>query len=318
MSTRSSQVARVQIQILMGVVAAGVLSSGCSSAQRRSHSNVIEAKEFVDRLTEQSNGRGLVIFDVREVAAYETGHVAGAVRLDTEQWKNESLAADTGLSHEAIWHDRIGAVGVSGRKPVVLYDDGRMSEAARIWFIFQHFGVREVAVVNGGYPMIRPLMDAGQIPASRTISEATAVDFHPSDAAGGTIGLVERQRVLRSVENREAQVFDARTPAEYAGKDLRQNTRGGHLPTAINLPHSELLDDNGRLKSPEALAKILEGTGFKRGLPVITHCDGGGRASLAALAAERAGYGPVLNYYLSFGDWASDAACPVERHDKQD
>lgn len=118
--------------------------------------------------------------------------------------------------------------------------------------------------------------------------------------------------MLRAIEQHEAQIFDARTQDEYVGKDLRKNSRGGHLPTAINLPHTQLLNEQGKLKSPEELAKLFEQAGFERGQPVITHCDGGGRASLAALAAARAGYGPVMNYYLSFGDWAADASCPVE------
>jgi thiosulfate/3-mercaptopyruvate sulfurtransferase len=125
------------------------------------------------------------------------------------------------------------------------------------------------------------------------------------------VAVAERQRVRAAVERGNAQVFDARTRAEYTGQDLRKNTRGGHIPGAINIPHKELLDEHGRLRSPGALAALFEQAGFKRGQPVITHCDGGGRASLAALAAERAGYGPVLNYYLSFGDWAADASCPV-------
>lgn len=312
MSVRNMRVIRVQVPIIIIAIAAAVLSGGCASTQRRPSGDVIEVKELAERLNSGNSSRDLVVLDVRDADAYDAGHVASAVRLDVKQWKEESLAAETGLSHAALWHDRIGAVGVSGRGPVVVYDDGRMTEAARVWFIFQHFGVSEVAVVNGGYLALKPLIDAGRIAASTEPSMATPVSFHPSDTNAGTIGLVERQRVLRSVEDREAQILDARTPAEYAGKDLRKNKRGGHLPTALNLPHSELLDKHGRLKSPEALAKILEGAGFKRGQPVITHCDGGGRASLAALAAERAGYGPVLNYYLSFGDWAADATCPVE------
>ncbi len=108
-------------------------------------------------------------------------------------------------------------------------------------------------------------------------------------------------------------MFDTRTYEEYTGENLRDNTRGGHLPNAINLPHNKLLDKKGRLKSPQALAAILKKAGFKQGQPIITHCQGGGRASLAALAADIAGYGPVMNYYLSFGDWAADMSCPIEK-----
>ena len=312
MSQQCDRPAGTHVSMFTIAIATLALSGGCASTQHGSLGSVIEATPFSDRLNDTTANQRIIVLDLRGADAYDAGHVAGAVRLDSKLWKDESLAAETGLSHEALWHNRIGSAGVSGRDPVVVYDDGRMTEAARAWFIFQHFGVGEVAVLNGGYPALKPLIDAGRVPVSATPTEATPVAFASSRASSGTIGLVERQRVLRSIDERKAQVFDARTPDEFTGKNLRRNTRGGHLPTAINLPHSELLDEHGRLKSPETLAKILEDAGFKRGQPVITHCDGGGRASLAALAAERAGYGPVLNYYLSFGDWAADASCPVE------
>ncbi len=200
---------------------------------------------------------------------------------------------------------------MSGREPVVIYDDGRMTEAARAWFIFQHFGVADAAVVNGGYLALEPLLADGRIPVSREATMPKRATFQPAADAKGGIGLVDRQRVREAIDRGEAQVFDARTPDEYTGKDRKSNPRGGHLPTAINLSHKKLLDASGRLKSPEELATLFQKAGFERGWPIITHCQSGGRSSLAALAAARAGYGPVMNYYLSFGEWAADATCPV-------
>lgn len=303
---------------VVGAVAMGVLlmSSGCATTQRAPLGDVMEPEVLASRTSHKSTNGRVIILDVRETTAYDAGHVAGAVHADPKQWKDESLASETGLSHEALWHGRIGALGVTGDDAVVVYDDGRMTEAARIWFIFQHFGVSDVAVLNGGYRALEPLIASKRVPVDRDPTPAKPVQFRPASKSTGTIGLVERQRVLRAIEQHEAQVFDARTQDEYVGKDLRKNSRGGHLPTAINLPHTQLLNEQGRLKSSEELAKLFEQAGFKRGQPVITHCDGGGRASLAALAADRAGYGPVMNYYLSFGDWAADGSCPVERSDK--
>jgi thiosulfate/3-mercaptopyruvate sulfurtransferase len=44
----------------------------------------------------------------------------------------------------------------------------------------------------------------------------------------------------------------------------------------------------------------------------VTHCDGGGRAALTAVAAAvRAGFASVSAYYLSFSDWAKDESCPA-------
>ncbi|WP_245499478.1 rhodanese-like domain-containing protein [Mesorhizobium sp. M1A.F.Ca.ET.072.01.1.1] len=79
--------------------------------------------------------------------------------------------------------------------------------------------------------------------------------------------------------------------------DLRRNARGGHLPGARLLPHASLLDD-GRLKPTAELPRLLSDAGLRSGEHVVTHCDGGGRAALAAIAAVRAGYDDVRAYYL--------------------
>ncbi len=305
LSVRVTHVARSFASVVFIVVV-----SGCQAVPRGSLGPVVEPETLVAQM-QDAPPRGLVVLDARDAEAYQAGHVAGAVWVDPATWKEQSLAAETGLDHEALWRERIGHLGVSGREPVVIYDDGRMTEAARVWFIFQHFGVPEVAVLNGGYPALGPLLADGRLALSREPTVPEPTPFDPTGTTDTRIAVVERQRVREAVAAGKAQVFDARTRAEYTGVDLRKNTRGGHIPTAINIPHKELLDARGRLKSPDELAVLLERAGFRRGQPVITHCDGGGRASLAALAAERAGYGPVMNYYLSFGDWADDASCPV-------
>jgi thiosulfate/3-mercaptopyruvate sulfurtransferase len=61
------------------------------------------------------------------------------------------------------------------------------------------------------------------------------------------------------------------------------------------------------------LRGMMEKVGFQPGDHIVTHCEGGGRAALAAAAAVRAGYGDVHVYYLSFGDWAKDETCPIVR-----
>jgi thiosulfate/3-mercaptopyruvate sulfurtransferase len=58
---------------------------------------------------------------------------------------------------------------------------------------------------------------------------------------------------------------------------------------------------------------MMEQAGFDPGDHIVTHCEGGGRAALAAAAAARAGYEDVRVYYLSFGDWARDESCPIVR-----
>lgn len=121
-----------------------------------------------------------------------------------------------------------------------------------------------------------------------------------------------RSRDPQTSTDGDAHVFDTRTRAEFTGEDMRNRTRGGHLPGARHLSHTDLLD-NGAVRPAPVLRAMMERVGFGSGDHIVTHGKGGGRATLAAAAAIRAGYGDVRVYYLSFADWARDESCPIVR-----
>lgn len=245
------------------------------------------------------------LLDVREPAAFAAGHPAGAVRVPIELWEAAAKAGETSFENVAYWEQAISDLGIDGSTPAVVYDDGRMTEAARVWFILQYFGA-EAFILNGGLPAI-----AGAdtpIATARAAPRSAAFQARPG---AGSVGLVDRQ-TLKAELGTEVRIFDARTAAEFVGDDLRRNARGGHLPGARLLPHADLLTQ-GRLKSAGDLREILSEAGFQPGDHIVTHCDGGGRAALAAAAAARAGYDDVRAYYLSFSDWAKDESCSVVR-----
>ncbi len=253
----------------------------------------------------------VAVLDVRGADAFAAGHLPGAVRVEYEEWEQASLGAETGLDHEATWHARLGAHGLTGRERVLVLDDGRMTRAARIWFILQHVGAADAAVVDGGFPRVEEAVRAGALSLATGAAAPAEATFEPAAERAGRIGVLDRVALKAAIEAGEVQVLDARSRDEFLGVDARGNPRAGHLPDAVSLPHRVLLDARGCLLAPDELARLLEEAGFVRGRVVVTHCQGGGRAALAALACARAGFGPVVNYYLSFGDWARDATCPV-------
>ncbi len=274
---------------------------------------VVEAGELAGQMRQAAAGSGAVFLDVRPEAEFLAGHVPGAVRVDPPSWEQDSLAAESGLANERAWHERIGALGIDGDDAVFIADAGGMTGAARVWFILQHFGVTRAAVVNGGYRALTAAAGRGEVSLVAGPGEPAGAKAFAPASGGGAIGLIDRATLRAQVDAGRVQVLDARTRAEFVGDDARGNTRAGHLPAAMSVPHTRFLQADGRLKEPAEIAAILEEAGFVRGRPVIAHCQSGGRASVAALAAARAGYGPVLNYYLSFGDWSADTTCAVVR-----
>jgi thiosulfate/3-mercaptopyruvate sulfurtransferase len=241
--------------------------------------------------------------DARDQAIFDAGHAPGAVRVPVEEWDAAAKAADTGFSKTAFWDDALGSLGIDGSTIAVAYDGGGMTNAARVWFILQYFGVKAV-ILNGGWPV---LSSATGLPAGA--GPSTSV-FRAVPGAG-SVGLVDRETLKRQLGG-EAQVFDTRTRAEFTGEDMRKRTRGGHLPGARNLSHADLMD-NGVVRPAPALRAMLERVGFGPGDHIVTHCEGGGRAALGAAAAVRAGFDDVRVYYLSFADWVRDESCPIVR-----
>ncbi len=251
---------------------------------------------------------GHVTIDVREHLSYQLGHVPGAVHLDLKQWEKLAKTPQGALERAGVWWPAIAGLGIDGRAAVIVYDDGRMTEAARTWFILQWHGV-DVQVLDGGWPALLKVPSFKPEKGSHTPVSTT---YAAPQGHVPTVGLVGRQ-TLKEQLDRSVQILDARTCAEHVGDDLKSNARGGHLPGAKLLEHASLLSADGRLKPPQQIFELLANAGIKRGASVVTHCDGGGRAALAALAAVSAGQQDVSAYYLSFSDWAKDETCPVVR-----
>src|SRR4029078_664242 len=123
-------------------------------------SPLISAKEL-QRLVEAEPGR-LRIVDCRWYlgrpgagrAAYAAGHLPGAIHLDLD----DDLADIEGfgapgrhpLPSPAAFAARLGAVGIGDEHVVIGYDDVGGWVAARLWWMLDVLGHREVAVLDGG------------------------------------------------------------------------------------------------------------------------------------------------------------------------
>jgi thiosulfate/3-mercaptopyruvate sulfurtransferase len=237
---------------------------------------------------------------IRLVHVPSGGHAPqGVIPVPIEDWIAAARRSASGFDDLAYWQAALEALGVGLDAVSVVIDDGRMTEAARVWFILQYFGLPAV-VLNGGI-------------AALTEAPAQA-DRHTGplrlSPGSGPVGLTERTGLAGALGS--VQVLDARTPAEHHGADLRGNARGGHLPGAAPLAHARLLAGNA-LKPAAEIAALMAEAGIEAGKPVVTHCNGGGRGALAALAAVLAGQTDVRVYYLGFADWAADDSCPVHR-----
>src|SRR5215469_5063378 len=144
--------------------------------------------------------------DARDQATFDTGHMPGAVRVPVEDWDKAAKAADIGFAGTAFWDDALGSLGLDNSTIAVAYDDGRMTNAARVWFILQYFGLK-AAILNGGWPV---LSSAAALPPA---SNPSGTVFRTVPGTG-SVGLVDRETLKLQLDGK-AHVFDTRTRAEF-------------------------------------------------------------------------------------------------------
>jgi thiosulfate/3-mercaptopyruvate sulfurtransferase len=273
------------------------------------HTPIISPETLVDDL-----GRPDVrIVDVRWVlnspgagrAAFEAGHVPGAIFLDLDV----DLAAPEGpgrhpLPSPADFRDRLEAAGIGSDDLVVAYDDTSGATAARLWWMLDDLGHERVAILDGGFPA----WVAAGYPVSTDAPEARprghlvlhdawkrVADRHAVAAGLGTFVLL-----------------DARAGPRYRGEVEPVDRVPGHIPTARSAPSASYLGPNGRLLGATDLSERFATLGVdeSNGASVVTSCGSGVTASLTSLAMRVAGLPDPILYPGSYSDWSS-AGLPI-------
>jgi thiosulfate/3-mercaptopyruvate sulfurtransferase len=104
-----------------------------------------------------------------------------------------------------------------------------------------------------------------------------------------------------AVEDPRVAIVDARLPSFYAGQGGGY-PRPGHIPTAVNIPLSEVAAA-GTMLAPAELRALFLAAGIRETDRVIVYCHIGQQASLVWFAAREAGFDARV-FDGSFQQWS--------------
>lgn len=96
----------------------------------------------------------VVLLDVRDASISMNAKVQGAVIVPVQEWIDAARETKSSFENVAFWERQIAELDLSNEMTAVIFDDGRMTEAARVWFILQFFGAKAM-VLNGGVDSAR-------------------------------------------------------------------------------------------------------------------------------------------------------------------
>ena len=235
--------------------------------------------------------------------AYETAHVAGAIRVELEtdlsDLGNPAVGGRHPLPPVDAWLARLGSWGVTRSTPVVVYDAGGGGmAAARGWWMLRAIGHEPLAVLDGGWQALRT---AG-IPTETGDSRPNSVPPYPSKVDRWPI--VDAAFVERVRTDPSWRLIDARAPERYEGKVEPLDPVAGHIPGAHNLYWQSQLDSDRMFGSAPTLreryARILGDVPPEQ---VVCYCGSGVTACHLLLAMEACGLAGAQLYIGSWSEW---------------
>jgi thiosulfate/3-mercaptopyruvate sulfurtransferase len=115
-------------------------------------------------------------------------------------------------------------------------------------------------------------------------------------------------------------LVDVRTNDEYNGKTLAPTEYsteygqvGGHIPGAVNVPWSKMVNEDGTIKSADELKNLYESVNVTPDKEIITYCGIGERASYTWFVLKYLlGYPNVKTYDGSWLEWGNTMGNPIE------
>jgi thiosulfate/3-mercaptopyruvate sulfurtransferase len=261
--------------------------------------------------------RDVIVWDVRDAAAYRRGHIPGAVNIDDplRVLRNPNTEELIELSQiEKI----MGDAGIDPAREIVVYSTRGSAGAYFAHFAIRYFGGAKAYVFHDG---IDGWGEAGlPITATETRLPPLALRIAPDPALTAST-----QEVLARIKDDNVQLIDVRTRAEFSGNDIRA-IRGGHIPGAINIPYEEnwvdpetavklsrrqVVNNAGMsLKSAADLRSLYEKLDPNR--ETIVYCQSGTRASETAAVLSELGFRNVRIYKSSWLGYAAKLDAPAE------
>lgn len=248
-----------------------------------------------------------------DVLLYEIGHLPGAVKLDWHVDVQDPLDRD--FIDQAGFEKLMSRWGVTGDTTLVLYGDRNNWYACYTFWLFDMFGHTNMKIMNGG----RAKWEAEGRELTKEVPHFEPAEYHaqPRNEANRAY----REDVMNGLKDTNRRLIDVRSPQEYTGELIHMVNypqegaqRGGHIPTAKNIPWATAANADGTFKSAEELRQIYGGKDIQSNNDVVTYCRIGERSAHTWFVLTRLlGYPRVRNYDGSWTEWGNLVRAPIEK-----
>ena len=255
---------------------------------------------------------GVVLVEVDEdTSAYGKGHIPDAVKIDWKTDLQDPVRRDfvDKAGFEALLSER----GISNDDTVVLYGGNNNWFAAYAYWYFKLYGHHNVQLLDGGRKKWE--LESRELVTAVPQRASTSYTAREQDSSIRAF----RDEAVAAIG--KLNLVDVRSPDEFAGRLLapahlpqEQAQRGGHIPTAKNVPWSKAAEEDGTFKTDDALRTLYgDEAGLDFGKDTIAYCRIGERSAHTWFVLhELLGQPNVKNYDGSWTEYGSLVGVPIE------
>lgn len=262
-----------------------------------------------DYLLKTRGNDNVVVIDARGSMLEE-----GALMYDKAtvvDWTDISLLGEFGgedlgkLLSKDNYQEIFNILGIKENTEVLVYGftmpNQGFGDEARVVYTFNYVGFDNIKIIDGGFDKVEQLgFNKNYNPETDRINVSNIVREEAQDNKKA----IFTDELLSFVNSTDVQIIDTRLEAEYNGRVIYGENKAGHIPNSISVPFNSLVDEDGFIKSREALEEYFVSKGLDKNKLQITYCTTGVRASYVAVILEELGY-KIRNYEPSFARYAN-------------
>ena len=272
-----------------------------------SRENVLVSADWVEQHLDDPQ---VVLVEVDEdTTAYDKNHIKNAGRLDWKSDLQDPVRRD--FVNKEQFEALLSAKGIGNDDIVVLYGGNNNWFAAYAYWYFKLYGHDDVRLLDGG----RKIWELESRELVDDLTERTPTEYRAIDPDLAIRAF--RDEVVGAIGTKN--LVDVRSPDEYAGRLLapahlpqEQAQRGGHIPTAQNIPWSKAANDDGTFRSDDDLRTLYAQAGVDLDTDTIAYCRIGERSAHTWFVLhELLGVSNVKNYDGSWTEYGSLVGVPI-------
>lgn len=210
------------------------------------------------------------------------------------------------LPNSEDFETEVRKLGIKNSSKIVVYDNLGIYTSPRVWWMFKTMGHNNIAVLNGGLPeWVKNGFKTEKIQDKKYTVGDFKLTFKPT--------LVKNiEDIKTNLKTKTALVIDARSQGRFNGTapDPRPTLKSGHIPNSVNLPYTEVLN-NQKIKSKDKLTQLFNELQINDS-QLIFSCGSGITACILHLAAEQVLKNEKAIYDGSWTEWASTKNNPIK------